>query len=73
MKIILSRKGFDSSVNYGRVASPIFPDGSLVSMPIPSVAAGSIPYGKIKAPFGSVGPLAEDLTDGRLRQLLTFR
>lgn len=34
MKIILSRKGFDSQ--YGKQASPILPDGSLISMPIPS-------------------------------------
>ena len=34
MKIILSRKGFDSE--YGGIASPILPDGSLLSMPIPS-------------------------------------
>ena len=35
MKIILSRKGFDSS--YGGYPSPIFPDGSLLSIPIPSM------------------------------------
>ena len=34
MKIILSRKGFDSG--YGGMPSPIFPDGTLLSMPIPS-------------------------------------
>lgn len=34
MKIIFSRKGFDSQ--YGGVPSPILPDGSLVSLPIPS-------------------------------------
>lgn len=34
MKIILSRKGFDSS--NGGCASPIMPDGTLLSMPIPS-------------------------------------
>lgn len=34
MKIILSRKGFDSSC--GGQASPILPDGTLLSMPIPS-------------------------------------
>lgn len=35
MKIILSRKGFDSS--YGGYPSPILPDGSLLSIPIPSM------------------------------------
>lgn len=34
MKVILSRKGFDSS--YGRQPSPILPDGTLLSLPIPS-------------------------------------
>ena len=34
MKIILSRKGFDSS--NGGCPSPIMPDGSLLSMPIPT-------------------------------------
>jgi hypothetical protein len=34
MKIILSRKGFDSS--NGGLPSPIMPDGTLLSMPIPS-------------------------------------
>ena len=34
MKIILSRKGFDSSA--GKQANPIMPDGTLLSMPIPS-------------------------------------
>lgn len=34
MKIILSRKGFDSE--NGGIASPIFPDDSLISFPIPS-------------------------------------
>ncbi|MHA1380164.1 MAG: hypothetical protein ACTSRG_17460 [Candidatus Helarchaeota archaeon] len=33
MKIILSRKGFDSS--FGGYPSPIFPNGSLLSLPIP--------------------------------------
>jgi len=34
MKIVLSRKGFDSSA--GGHASPILPDGTLLSLPIPS-------------------------------------
>jgi hypothetical protein len=34
MKIIFSRKGFDSQ--YGGIPSPIFPDGSLLSLPIPT-------------------------------------
>lgn len=34
MKIILSRKGFDSG--YGGIPSPILPDGTMLSFPIPS-------------------------------------
>lgn len=34
VKIVLSRKGFDSA--NGGCASPIFPDGTLLSMPIPN-------------------------------------
>lgn len=33
MKLILSRKGFDSG--YGGMPSPILPDGRLVPLPIP--------------------------------------
>ena len=34
MKIILSRKGFDSA--NGGIVSPIFEDGTMISFPIPS-------------------------------------
>lgn len=34
MKVVLSRKGFDSQ--YGGAPSPILPDGTLLSLPIPS-------------------------------------
>ena len=34
MKIVLSRKGFDSG--YGGIASPILPDGTMLSLPIPT-------------------------------------
>ncbi|MBP5526137.1 MAG: hypothetical protein J6Y11_11125 [Paludibacteraceae bacterium] len=36
-KISLSRKGFDSG--YGRIPSPILPDGTLLTMPIPDSGA----------------------------------
>jgi len=53
MKVILSRKGFDSSA--GGCASPIFEDGSFLSLPIPdkdsstrfSGIAGSHPIGQL--------------------------
>jgi hypothetical protein len=35
MRIILSRKGFDSE--FGKVSSPILPDNTLLSLPIPQV------------------------------------
>ena len=41
MKIIFSRKGFDSSV--GRVASPILPSGQLCSLPIPAAEDENVP------------------------------
>ena len=36
MKVVLSRKGFDSQ--YGGMPSPVLPDGTLLSLPIPSKA-----------------------------------
>lgn len=38
VKIVLSRKGFDSQ--YGRIPSPILPDGTLLSLPIPTSESG---------------------------------
>lgn len=43
MKVILSRKGFDSS--FGGYPSPILPDGTMLSMPIPGKS--EIPYSDI--------------------------
>ena len=39
MKIILSRKGFDSSS--GKQPNPIMPDGTLLSLPIPDEAGNN--------------------------------
>jgi Nucleotide modification associated domain 3 len=59
MKIILSRKGFDSSA--GGKASPIFPDGTMLSLPIPDKAS-PIAYQDIAGnQHASVGELVEDL------------
>jgi hypothetical protein len=63
MKLILSRKGFDSSA--GGVPSPIFPDGRMVSLPIPDKKS-FVTYGEIQYEEGSIGPLVEDLTGGRI-------
>ena len=46
MKVILSRKGFDSS--YGGCASPILPDGTMLSMPIPGGEASQLKFEDIK-------------------------
>ncbi len=62
MKLVLSRKGFDSAA--GGVASPILPDGHLVSLPIPG-AGGRVPYAAV-AKAGGLGPLVHDLTRGRI-------
>ena len=45
MKVILSRKGFDSC--YGGYPSPILPDGRMISLPIPS-SEDSICYKDLK-------------------------
>src|SRR6056297_354266 len=45
MKIILSRKGFDSTS--GRFASPILPDGRMISLPIPD-SKSHIEYSDLK-------------------------
>ena len=62
MKIILSRKGFDSE--YGGAASPIFPDGSMVTLPVPSNEKGCIRYDKLNSPHGTLGSIVADLTKG---------
>ena len=68
MKIILSRKGFDSS--YGGVASPILPGGTMFSLPIPErpamVHAGTRTYGQVRMGRSTAGQLVVDLTGGRL-------
>lgn len=62
MKLIISRKGFDSQ--YGKVASPIFPDGRMVSLPIPSWGTPKA-YGDIWFGNHALGAIASSLT-GRL-------
>lgn len=63
MKLILSRKGFDSSS--GGVPSPIFPDGRMLSLPIPEKES-SITYDDIVYEDRSIGILVQDLTKGRI-------
>ena len=62
MKIILSRKGFDSQ--YGGVASPIFPDGRLMPLPIPSPNDRAT-FDHLRLPGMDVAQVVSDLTRGR--------
>lgn len=67
MKIILSRKGFDTSA--GGVPSPLLPDGTLRSLPIPD-RRSTIRYRDIVAGVGDdgdIGKLVSDLTGRRIR------
>lgn len=63
MKLIVSRKGFDSSA--GGVPSPIFPDGRMVSLPIPDKHS-VVTYEGISYDGGSLGNIVADLTRGRV-------
>jgi len=63
MKVIFSRKGFDSS--YGGVASPVFPDGQMMSLPIPS-ASSPTTIRKLYSGTHELGKIVEDLTRGKL-------
>ncbi|HEX8174094.1 MAG TPA: hypothetical protein VF543_03125 [Pyrinomonadaceae bacterium] len=65
MKLVLSRKGFDSSA--GCVPSPILPDGTLLSLPIPDESQTSkIRYEDINVKGKSIGKIVEDLTKKRI-------
>jgi hypothetical protein len=64
MRIILSRKGFDSTS--GGNPSPIFPDGRMVSLPIPDKQS-PIRYEDIQWQEYDLGALVTDLTDGRIQ------
>ena len=64
MKLILSRKGFDSGV--GKVPSPIFPDGTMLSFPIPDKYS-TIAYQDIIGLNGEpIGDIVEKLTKGKI-------
>jgi hypothetical protein len=68
MKIILSRKGFDSGS--GGVASPILPSGELHTLPIPESFPGrySRCYKEIRAGDHALGAIVHDLTGGKVTQ-----
>jgi len=65
MKLVLSRKGFDSA--HGGCPSPIL-DGRLCPLPIPDSGAPTS-YGKISSFEGwAIAQIVEDLTRGRVRR-----
>lgn len=66
MKIILSRKGVDSSA--GGFASPIFPDGQMISIPIPDDRS-VVRYNDIKNDDKNraIGKLVRELSGGKVK------
>lgn len=64
MKVILSRKGFDS--RSGGFPSPVFPDNSLVSLPIPATSS-PLNYSKILFHGSDLGTLVNSLTAGKIK------
>ena len=64
MKLILSRKAFDSGA--GGVANPILDDGSMIPMPIPD-RKSPIRYQDITVAGENLGAVASELTRGKTR------
>jgi hypothetical protein len=64
VKIILSRKGFDSST--GKVPSPIFPSGEIWSLPIPTRDEPFHSYEQITRDGQSLGLIVHSLTEGKI-------
>ncbi len=78
--LVLSRKGFDTTSRsnsvrrpFGGVPSPVFPDGSIYSLPIPGwddnvpITYGDLYHGDEHGPI-SIGQVVEDLTQDRPTQ-----
>ncbi len=65
MKLILSRKGFDSSS--GGCPSPVFPDGAMLSLPIPDKSS-DIRYSALARGETNLGQLVADLTCAEKRR-----
>ncbi len=64
MRLILSRKGFDSSS--GGCPSPIFSDGSMIALPIPDKRS-PIRYGDLVWRGRNLGDIVSTLTRGKQR------
>lgn len=72
MRLILSRKGLDSS--FGGVPSPVLPDGRLCWLPIPESAASAriLPaYDDLVYGESSLGAIVADVARGRLARSQT--
>ena len=63
-EIISQQKGFDSS--YGGCPSPIFPDGTIYSLPIPGDDHAAVHHGDLDHGNVNIGQVVEDFTRGRL-------
>ena len=66
-KLILSRKGFDSGEKSGHGPSPIFSNGTMFSLPIPSESPEGLTYGDLRHGRLGIGQVVADLTDGDYR------
>lgn len=64
MKVVFSRKGFDGTS--GGCPSPIFPDGTLLSLPIPDQRS-PVRYRDLDWNGRNLGDLVERLTRGKVR------
>jgi hypothetical protein len=64
MKIIFSRKGFDSGS--GGFPSPLFPDGTMCPLPIPDKKS-VISYRDIQFNNGNLGDIVESISRGRIK------
>ncbi|MBP7670723.1 hypothetical protein KA119_00325 [Candidatus Gracilibacteria bacterium] len=72
MKIILSRKGFDSA--YGGYASPILPDGRMISLPIPYndvTKYGDLKFDNDRSYYDVMRQLKPEIRYGRVWHELT--
>src|SRR5947208_1378868 len=65
MRIILSRKGFDSSL--GGLPSPVLPNGELVSLPIPEINSKKrrFPYSLLRFGQCTLDEILGRLSPGR--------
>ena len=66
MKLIISRKGVDSSA--GGFPSPILPDGTMFSIPIPESGTGRVTYADLRLEGHELGEVVSALSRRKSRQ-----